>query len=78
MRRVTEYKQHAEDCRALAARMTRPEDKVVLEQIAKAWDKIAALRERDLEESVVALSSKRREARGRHGLLIRTGCVDPL
>ena len=51
MRRVTEYKQHAEDCRALAARMTRPEDKVVLEQIAKAWDKVAVLREHDLHQA---------------------------
>ena len=66
MRRVAEYKQHAKDCRALAESSVRPDDKVVFEEIAKAWDKIAALRERDLEESVVALSSKRREARGRH------------
>ena len=51
MRRVTEYKQHAEDCRTLAVQMTRPEDKVVLEQIAKAWDKVAALREHDLYQA---------------------------
>ena len=50
MRRVTEYKQHAKDCRARAASSVRSDDKVVLEKIAKIWDKIAALRERDLEE----------------------------
>jgi hypothetical protein len=51
MRKVDEYNQHAKDCRALAARTTtRPEDKVTLEQLAKAWEKVAALRERDLHE----------------------------
>lgn len=49
MRRVVEYKQHADDCRALAASTSQPDDKIILEKIATAWDKIAALRERDLE-----------------------------
>ena len=45
MRKLEEYKKHAKDCRALAARtMTRPEDKVTLEEIAKAWEKVATLR----------------------------------
>jgi hypothetical protein len=34
----------------VAASSVRPDDKVVLEEIAKIWDKIAALREHDLEE----------------------------
>jgi len=51
VRRVDEYKRHAEHCRALAVRMTRPEDKVTLEEIAKAWEKVAALRESDLYEA---------------------------
>jgi hypothetical protein len=50
MRRVEEYKQHAKDCRTLAAQITQPGDKMALEEIAKAWDKVAALRERDLDE----------------------------
>ena len=50
MRRVEEYKQHAKDCRTLAAQITQQEDKIALEEIAKAWDKVAALRERDLDE----------------------------
>ena len=50
MRRVAEYKQHAKECRTLAAQTTQPEDKMALEEMAKAWDKIAALRDRDLEE----------------------------
>ena len=52
MRKLEAYKKHAKDCRALAARtMTRPEDKVTLEEIAKAWEKVAALREHDLHEA---------------------------
>jgi hypothetical protein len=31
--------------------MTRPEDKVSLEEIAKAWEKVAALHERDQHEA---------------------------
>jgi len=50
MRRVAEYEQHAKDCRALAASSVRPDDKVVFEEIAKVWDKFAALRTLDLEE----------------------------
>ena len=51
MRTLDEYKQHANYCRALAARMTQPKDKAILEEIAKAWEKVAALRERDLHEA---------------------------
>ena len=51
MRRLDEYKQHAKDCRALAAKATRPDDKLTLEEIAKAWEKVATLRERDLHEA---------------------------
>ena len=51
MRKVEEYKQNAKHCRALFARATRPEDKATLEEIAKAWEKVAALRERDLYET---------------------------
>jgi hypothetical protein len=50
MRRVAEYEQHAKDCRTLAASSVRSDDKVVFEEIAKIWDRIAALRARDLEE----------------------------
>jgi hypothetical protein len=28
--------------------MTQPQDKKILEELAKAWEKVAALRERDL------------------------------
>ena len=52
MRKVEEYQQHAKHCRVLAARTTTPpEDRVTLEEIAKAWEKVAALRESDLHEA---------------------------
>jgi hypothetical protein len=50
MRKVQDYKEHAKACRALAARTIQPDDKMLLEEIARAWDKVAALRKRDLEE----------------------------
>ena len=55
MRKLEEYEKHAKDCRALAAEVTRPEDKLTLEEIAKAWEKVAALREHDLHEGYEAL-----------------------
>ena len=51
MRKVEEYKQNAKHCRALAALVTRPEDKVTLEEMAEEWEKVAALPERDLHEA---------------------------
>ena len=48
MRNVTKYKQHAKECRDLAARMTRPNERKILEDIADQWEKLAALREHDL------------------------------
>ena len=51
MRKVEEYKQNAKQCRALAARMTRLENRVALEEVARAWEKMTALRERDLHEA---------------------------
>ena len=51
MRKVEEYKQNAKHCRALASLVTRTEDKVTLEEIAKAWEKVAVFRARDLYEA---------------------------
>jgi hypothetical protein len=48
VRDVAKYKQHAKECRDLAARMTRPEERKILEDIADQWEKLAALREHDL------------------------------
>jgi len=48
MRKVEEYKQNAKHCRALGARTTRPEDETTLEELAKAWEEVAARHMRDL------------------------------
>jgi hypothetical protein len=48
MRDVTKYKQRAKECRDLAARMTRSDERKILEGIADQWEKLAALREHDL------------------------------
>jgi hypothetical protein len=50
MRRVADYQDHANECRKLAARMARLEDKELLEQLAQAWEKVANLRRRDLTD----------------------------
>ena len=58
MRTTAQYIQHAIehaiDCRKLAERMTAPQDKKILEELAEAWEKIAALRERDLIDAKTA------------------------
>jgi hypothetical protein len=51
MRAVGKYKQHAEECRELAAKTVRPDERKILEGIAKAWEKLAGLREHDLVEA---------------------------
>jgi hypothetical protein len=51
MRAIAEYLQHAIACRELAERVTQRGDKKILEELAKAWEKIAALREQDLIEA---------------------------
>jgi hypothetical protein len=53
----------------LAALMTRPEDKIALEEIAEAWEKVATLCERDLDEaSVIERESARRASEDKQGL----------
>jgi hypothetical protein len=42
---VAEYRLYAEECRRLAAKTARPEDKQALETIARAWERVADERE---------------------------------
>ncbi len=51
MRWVTEYRRFAEECRRLAAVLTKPADKRALELMAKGWDKSADAREAKLRSS---------------------------
>jgi hypothetical protein len=48
MRAIADYLQHAIECRRLAEHMTQPHDKKILEELARAWEKIAAIREHDI------------------------------
>jgi hypothetical protein len=48
MRAVTDYLKHALECRTLAERIRQPDDKRILEEMAEAWEKMAALRQQDL------------------------------
>ena len=48
MKTVAEYRLYAEECRRLASKTTRPQDKQALETIARAWDQVADEREAQL------------------------------
>lgn len=48
MLRVIEYKQFAEECRGLAARLRKPQDKQRLQEMAVAWEMLALEREEQL------------------------------
>jgi hypothetical protein len=51
MRRVSEYRRYAEECRRLAAVLSKPTDKRALELMATGWDKRADEREAKLGRS---------------------------
>ena len=46
MIRAAEYKDHAQECRELAKRMLRPEDRDALERIAQIWERLETVSER--------------------------------
>jgi hypothetical protein len=50
MKTVTEYREFAEKCRALAAKLTDPNDKRATELMASAWEKVAKQREAMLRQ----------------------------
>ena len=45
MKTVQEYSDNALQCREMAKRMPRPEDRSALEAMAKTWDNLAKSRE---------------------------------
>jgi hypothetical protein len=49
MKTVEEYRQFADGCRELGAKLTDPEDKRAMELMAAAWDKVANEREAALK-----------------------------
>jgi hypothetical protein len=52
MKTVAEYRMYAEECRKLAAKGQRPNDKQALETIARAWDRVANEREASLLKQI--------------------------
>jgi hypothetical protein len=45
MIRAAEYRDNAQECRELAKRMLRPEDRDALERIAQIWERLAIVPE---------------------------------
>jgi hypothetical protein len=54
MKTVAEYRAFARDCRKLAARLTKQEDRTALEMMAAAWERIANEREQALRGGTLA------------------------
>jgi hypothetical protein len=51
MQKVTEYEQHAAECRRMAAEMTNPQLKKQLEDMADVWDMLANERRQGIVET---------------------------
>jgi len=49
MKKISEYEQHAAECREMA-RTAPPAHRVQLEQMAQTWDQLAVARKRQLEK----------------------------
>jgi hypothetical protein len=45
MKTVQEYRDNAAECRQMAKRMPQPEDRIRLQEMAQAWDRLARSRE---------------------------------
>jgi hypothetical protein len=45
MQTIEDYRQHGDDCRAMARRSRSPEERAMLLKIAETWDDLAAHRE---------------------------------
>jgi hypothetical protein len=52
MKTVAEYRLYAEECRKLAVKAARPEDRQALETMGRAWERLANEREAMLLEQV--------------------------
>ena len=64
MQKASQYHLHAEECRGLAAKATKPEHKAMLGQMAETWDDLAEQRERLIarRERIAALEQKSERA----------------
>lgn len=49
MLKVAEYRQHAADCRSMAAKTKDPDQRKMLDDMAASWERLAAEREKFLK-----------------------------
>jgi hypothetical protein len=57
VRRVAEYEQHADECRKMAAKITDPNHRKQLKDMAQRWLILARTREKQLEKQVKSFPS---------------------
>jgi len=50
VKKASEYRQHAEECRALARTSRTPDERAQLDHLARTWDGLAVDRERIVRE----------------------------
>jgi hypothetical protein len=50
MRKVSEYQEHAEECRKMARQTTNKQHKKQLEDMAQAWDMLVKGREKQVSK----------------------------
>jgi hypothetical protein len=64
VQKASQYHLHAEECRGLVAKATKPEHKAMLGQMAETWDDLAEQRERLIgrRERIAALEQKSERA----------------
>jgi hypothetical protein len=57
MRKVSEYREHADDCRRMAGNIKNPEHKKQLHDMAAAWEMLATERQRQIDKAAVPLKN---------------------
>jgi hypothetical protein len=62
MRKVSEYIEHAAECRRLAKRMQKPAHREQLEDMAEAWEMLAREREKQLVKLLETGARRHRES----------------
>jgi hypothetical protein len=53
MRKISEYQEHADECRLLAKTSLSPEHKAMLENMARTWEALAEERRKRLEKGIL-------------------------
>jgi hypothetical protein len=57
MQTIEQYRQHGEECRAMARRSRSPEERAMLLNMAKTWDDLAAYRAAQIAREQAAPAS---------------------